>query len=83
MDILGRPAGDAEVEEARTAIRRQPLVRELFALQHPDGYWGEDETKPYTAQGAVTALSLLFMLGVPPDERTRAGCDSFLKVLPE
>lgn len=52
---------------------------ELFALQHPDGYWGDDETKPYTARGAVAALTLLHMLGVSPDKRTAAGCDSFLK----
>jgi hypothetical protein len=55
------------------------LVKELFALQRPGGYWGDDETKPHTAQGAVGALSLLYMLGVPPDKRTTAGCDSFLK----
>lgn len=79
VDVLGRPAGDAEVLEARAAIPEQPLVMELFALQHPEGYWGEDETKPYTAQGALGVLSLLFMLGVTPDERTAAGCRSFLE----
>jgi hypothetical protein len=79
VDILDRPANDPEVLEVRSAILQQPLVKELFALQHPEGYWGEDETKPYTAQGAVTALSLLYMLGVPPNERTTAGCDSFLR----
>lgn len=78
-DILDRPAGDPEVQEVRIHIAQQPLVKELFALQHPEGHWGDDETKPYTAQGAVTALSLLYMLGVTPNERTAAGCDSFLK----
>ncbi len=67
VDILDRPASDPAVQEARAAIAHQPLVRELFALQHPEGYWGDDETKPYTAQGAVTALALLHMLGVTPD----------------
>ena len=79
VDILDRQAQDPEVQEARAAITRQPFVKELFALQHPEGYWGDDETKPYTARGAVTALNLLHMLGVPPDQRTAAGCDSFLK----
>jgi hypothetical protein len=78
-DILGRPAGDAEVQEARAAIAQQPIVREIFASQHPGGYWGEDETKPYTAQGAVGVLPLLHMLGVEPDARTAAGCDSLLR----
>jgi hypothetical protein len=79
VDILDRPASAPEVQEARASITRQPLVKELFSLQHPEGYWGDDETKPYTAQGAVTVLSLLHMLGVTPDQRTTAGCDSFLK----
>ena len=63
IDILDRPSDDSEVLESRAAITQQPLVVELFALQHPDGYWGDDETKPYTAQGAVAALTLLHMLG--------------------
>jgi len=79
IDILDRPASDPEVQETRATIAQQPLVKELFALQHPEGYWGDDETKPYTAQGAVAALTLLHMLGVVPDQRTAAGCDSFLR----
>lgn len=78
-EILDRPAGDSEVQDARAAIAQQPLVKELFARQHPEGYWGEDETKPYTSHGAMAVLSILHKLGVPPDERTSAGCDSFLK----
>lgn len=79
IDILGRPVDNPEVQEARAAIAHQSLVKKLFTLQRPEGYWGDDETKPYTAQGAVTALTLLHMLGVTPDKRTAAGCDSFLK----
>ena len=79
IDILDRSLDDPEVQEAQAAIPQQPLVKELFALQHPQGHWGDDETKPYTAQGAVTVLALLHMLGVTPNERTAAGCDSFLK----
>jgi hypothetical protein len=78
LDVLDRPTDDPEVRAAGTAVAQQPLVRELFARQHAQGYWGEDETKPYTAQGALAALTLLHMLGVAPDERTAAGCDSFL-----
>jgi hypothetical protein len=79
IDILDRPASDPEVQETRAAIADQSLVKELFSLQRPGGYWGDDEAKPYTAQGAVAALSLLHMLGVIPDKRTAAGCASFLK----
>jgi hypothetical protein len=79
IDILDRPVTDPEVQETRAAIAQQPLVKELFSLQRPGGYWGDDETKPHTAQGAGTALSLLYTLGVTPDKRTVAGCDSFLR----
>jgi len=79
IDILDRPANAPKVQEARAAIAHQSLVKELFTLQRPEGYWGDDETKPHTAQGAVGALTLLHILGVTPDERTAAGCDSFLR----
>ncbi len=79
VDILDQLADSSEVQQTRAAIADQPLVKELFALQHPEGFWGDDETKPHTAQGAVTVLTLLHNLGVPPGPRTAAGCDSFLK----
>jgi hypothetical protein len=79
IDLLDRSAHDPEACKARAAIARQPLVEEIFARQHPDGHWGDDETKPYTAQGAVGALSVLYMLGVEPDERAAAGCYSLLR----
>ena len=78
VDILNKPENADDVKETRKVIVQLPLVKELFALQHPEGYWGEDETKPYTAEGAVGVLSLLHMLGVPPDSRTDSGCNSFL-----
>lgn len=79
IDVLDRPDSDPEVREARVAVGQQPLVKELLALQHPEGHWGDDRTKQYTAQGAVATLTLLHMLGVAPDRRTAAGCDSFLE----
>jgi len=79
IDILGRSVDDAEVQETRAAIAQQPLVQDLFAKQHPGGHWGDDETKPMTAAGTLGVLGLLYMLGVEPDERTAAGCDSFLR----
>ena len=79
IDILGRPLEDRDVVETRAAIARQPLVRELLARQHSDGHWGDDETKPHTAQGTLGVLGVLYALGVEPDERTAAGCDSFLR----
>jgi hypothetical protein len=79
VDILDRPGDSPEVQEARVAAARQPLAKELFALEHPGGHWGADETKPLTARGAGAVLSLLYMLGVAPDERTTACCESLLR----
>jgi hypothetical protein len=79
VDILDRSADDAEVREARTAIAQQPLMQELFTRQHPDGHWGDDETKPHTAAGTLGVLGVLYTLGVEPDARTAAGCDSLLR----
>jgi hypothetical protein len=61
IDILDRSESDPEVQETRSTIAQQALVKELFALQHPEGYWG-DETKPHNAQGAVAALNGLAVL---------------------
>jgi len=66
------------VQAAHADIARLPLVRDIFARQHPRGHWGE-ETKPYMADGTLGTLSILRMLGVPPDERTAKGCDSLLR----
>jgi hypothetical protein len=79
VDLLGRSADDPEVLEVRAAIAQLPLVQELYADQQPKGHWGDDETKPYTAAGTLGVLGVLYALGVEPDERTAAGCDSFLR----
>ncbi len=78
-DILERPTNDPEVLKTKTAIAKQPLVKQLFSLQHPQGHWGDDETKPYTAEGTLGVLARLHMLAVTPDPCTAAGCDSFLR----
>jgi len=78
-DLLDRPADDPQVQDAKAAIAKQPLVEEIFASQHPNGHWGDDQTKPYTAQGTLGVLGVLHMLGAQPDEQTAAGCDSLLR----
>ena len=79
VDLLDQPADDDRVIEARRAISNQMLVKDILDSQHPDGHWGDDETKPYTAKGTLGVLGLLHTLGVPPDQHTAAGCDSFLR----
>jgi hypothetical protein len=79
LNILDRSPNDPDVQKTKADIAQFPLVRELFASQHPDGHWGDDETKPYTAKGAVGVLGILYMMGVEPDERTTSGCNSLLR----
>jgi hypothetical protein len=78
-DVLGCAQDHPMVLAARAAIMEDSLVKELLARQQPGGFWGEDETRPYTAEGTVTVLGLLHTLGVTPDARTTAGCDSLLR----
>lgn len=79
VDILDYPRKHPDVVQAQALVNGQALAQDLFASQHPDGHWGDDETKPYTAQGAIGVLALLAMLGVTPDDRAKAGCDSLLR----
>ncbi len=80
-ELLGQPENKPEVLETCETIMQLPLVKELFFRQHPDGHWGQDAAKPYTAEGTLGVLSLLWTLRVSPDERTSAGCDSMLRNL--
>ncbi len=79
VDVLGYPEDASIVVDAKTSIMKQPFVLHLLKLQQPNGHWGEDETKPYTASGTLGVLSLLYQLGFPGDSRTAEGCDSFLQ----
>jgi hypothetical protein len=79
LDILGLDPTEKDVTVARLSIIESPLVIEIRSRQQPAGHWGDDETKPYTAQGTLGVLSLLQVLGVPADERIVAACDSFLR----
>jgi len=81
VELLDRPESDPEVVDARQAISRSLLVEDLFSAQFPDGHWGEDAAKPYTAEGTLGVLSLLWALRTAPDDRTSAGCDSMLRNL--
>lgn len=79
VEILDLPTDASDVQNARAAVARLPLVTDLLSQQHPDGHWGDDETKPYSAKGTLGVLALLRMLGVEPDAQTALGCDSFLR----
>lgn len=67
-----------EVQEAKAAILEFELVRKIFAGQHPDGYW-EEEDKPQWPTKTLEALSLLMNLGVERDERIERGCERILR----
>ncbi len=79
-DILDRAATDAEVQEAKAAIRDSPIVREITAAQHPDGYWKKKGAGYFPQyKGTVWQLMLLAELGVDgKDERVQRGCEQVL-----
>jgi len=65
-DLLGRPADDPEVREARMAILDSSVVRAIIQAQRPDGGWGDQESTywpKYT--GTIWQMMLLAELGVP------------------
>ena len=79
-DILDRAATDSEVQEAKAAIMDSAIVREIFAAQHPDGYWKKKGTGYFPQyKGTLWQLVLLAELGVDgEDERVQRGCEQVL-----
>lgn len=78
IELLGQSQEDGEVRQARAMIGELPLVKEMFARQHPEGHWGDDAENPYRAGGTLGTLGALYALAVAPDNRTHAGCDSYV-----
>jgi hypothetical protein len=71
--LLGRPAGDLEVQAARAAIPAAPLVQRIFSKQVPGGHWGDPVT-PYQPKYKATywTVMLLGYLGLSrEDERVQ------------
>ena len=79
LEVLGYPEDAARVKDAKAELVEQPIVMQTLERQKPGGHWGEDQTKPSTAEGTLGVLSLLHHLGVPPDKRIEEGCNSFLQ----
>ncbi|MGD2206414.1 MAG: nitrogen fixation protein NifH [Anaerolineae bacterium] len=79
-DILDRAATDVDVQAAKADIMGSKLVGEIFAAQHPNGYWKKKGTGYFPQyKGTVWQLILLAELGVDgEDERVRRGCEQVL-----
>ncbi|MCJ7472919.1 MAG: terpene cyclase/mutase family protein [Actinobacteria bacterium] len=79
-DILERPDGDPELEEARQDIMKKGPVPAILAKQKEGGYW-EDPKKYYTAKykGTVWQLLILAELGADgKDDRVKKACEFIL-----
>jgi len=78
--ILHRPEDDPQVAEARAAMAGSKDAQAIFSRQDPAGWWDTPEraTGIKRASGQLLVLS---RLGVPPDERTRRGCEFVLSKL--
>lgn len=67
------------MQEAKAAIMDSAIVREIFAAQHPDGYWKKGTGYWPQYKGTVWQLVLLADLGVDgEDERVQRGCEQVL-----
>lgn len=78
-ELLDYDGSDAEVRRTQAQVDHSPVVLETFAAQHEDGHWGDSALDTYRAAGTLGTLGILYAYSVTPDERTRAGCDSFLR----
>jgi hypothetical protein len=69
--LLGRPADDPEVVEARAQAMRSDPIAAILAAQHPDGYWEKPGAGYATKyRGTVWQVIFLDQLGADPtDER--------------
>ncbi|MGD0122506.1 MAG: nitrogen fixation protein NifH [Candidatus Limnocylindrales bacterium] len=78
--IVGRPATDAEVVEARKAAMASRPIAPVLAAQDPEGWW----VKPgggYSPKYSGTVWSLIFLdqMGADgADPRIRTGCEYLL-----
>lgn len=79
-DLVGAPADDPEVRDARAAIMRTGPVPIILDAQSDEGYWvkpGGGYSPKYRA--TVWSLFVLAELGAAPgDERVRKGCEYLL-----
>jgi hypothetical protein len=69
-DLLERPIVDAEVRELLTLRERDPLIRDLLALQDVDGSWPSPEGSEdawHRIRTTAQALVRLGYLGFQPD----------------
>jgi len=80
VDLLDRPARDADVREALAAIPRRGWARDILSRQHTGGHWEgrKDLYRPkYTA--TIWRLIVLSDLGLTAqDPRVRRACELFL-----
>jgi hypothetical protein len=79
-DLMGRPASDTELIDARREAMEEGQTSAILAAQDPAGYW----QKPGTGyapkyRGTVWSIIYLAQLGADPaDPRVRAGCQYLL-----
>jgi hypothetical protein len=75
--LLACSENDLQVAEARAAISNSKDIQAIFARQDPTGWWDTPE-RATGIKRASGQLLILSQLGVPPDERTRRGCEFVL-----
>jgi hypothetical protein len=78
-ELLERPAGDAEVQEAQAAIADFRPARRILEAQYPLGYWMHPGIG-YSPKYRATVWQVIFLaaLGLPRCEAIERACDYVL-----
>jgi hypothetical protein len=76
LDLLDRPAGDPEVQQAQAEVPSYPPITALLATQNRDGYWGKRDYYLPKHDGTFWTLSVLADLGLTKEhEQIQRACE--------
>ena len=86
-ELLDRPPGDPQAQQARAQIPTSKPVRRIFSKMHPDGYWlyrGKGDTVDYAMSSSTHfVLAFLAELGLDrEDDRVSMAVERYLDLDP-
>ena len=78
LDLIGRPADDAEVIRAREAIAAHPPIAALLAAQKQAGYWVKQDYYLPKHRGTFWTLTVLADVGLTAEHEQIARACAFM-----
>ena len=79
-DLIGMPAGSADLVQSKAFMVEQGPINEILAKQHPDGHWDRADSIYYDKYtGTCWSIIMLAQMGAnASDARVKVGCDYLL-----